>query len=59
MLFLNLITALLGPTGIGFITDYLFQDEGAIGQSMMVINLISAPLAFTALSFGLYHYNKN
>ena len=59
MLFLNLLTALLGPTGIGFITDYLFQDEGAIGQSMMVINLISAPLAFTALSFGLYHYNKN
>lgn len=59
MLFLNLITALLGPTGIGFITDYLFQDEGAIGQSMMVINLISAPLAFIALSFGLYHYNKN
>ena len=59
MLFLNLITALLGPTGIGFITDYLFQDEGAIGQSMMVVNLISAPLAFTALSFGLYHYNKN
>ena len=59
MLFLNLLTALLGPTGIGFITDYLFQDEGAIGQSMMVINLISAPLAFIALSFGLYHYNKN
>ena len=59
MLFLNLLTAILVTTGIGFITDYVYQDQNAIGQSIMVVNLISAPLAFLALSFGIYHYNKN
>jgi len=59
MLFLNLLTAILVTTGIGLITDYVYQDQNAIGQSIMIVNLISAPLAFLALSFGIYHYNKN
>ena len=59
MLFLNLLTAILVTTGIGLITDYVYQDQNAIGQSIMVVNLISAPLAFLALSFGIYHYNKS
>jgi len=58
MLFLNLLTALLGPTGIGLVTDYFFKNDLAIGQSITLINLISTPLAFIFLYFGLIHFNK-
>jgi len=58
MLFLNLLTALLGPTGIGLVTDYVFKNDLAVGQSITFINLISVPLAFIFLYFGLLHFNK-
>jgi len=58
MLFLNLLTALLGPTGIGLVTDYVFKNDLAVGQSITFINLVSVPLAFIFLYFGLLHFNK-
>ena len=58
MLFLNLITALLATTGIGFITDYWFGDEMALGQSITSVNLISMVLAFSCLYVAKANFNK-
>jgi len=58
MLFMNLLTAAIATTGIGFITDYLLQSDVAVGQSIMIVNLFSAPFAFISLAYGLFHYNK-
>jgi len=55
---MNLLTAAIATTGIGFITDYLFQSDVAVGQSIMIVNLFSAPVAFISLAYGLFHYNK-
>ena len=58
MLFMNLLTAAIATTGVGFITDYLLNNDLAVGQSITIVNLISAPLAFISLAYGLFHYNK-
>ena len=58
MLFMNLLTAAIATTGIGFITDYLLHSDLAVGHSITIVNLISAPVAFISLSYGLFHYNK-
>ena len=58
MLFMNLLTAAIATTGVGFITDYLLHNDLAVGQSITIVNLISAPLAFISLAYGLFHYNK-
>ena len=49
MLFLNLITVLIVTTGIGFITDFWFKNEMALGQSITMVNLLSMFLAFLCL----------
>jgi len=58
MLFLNLITALIVTTGIGFITDYWFKDEMALGQSITMVNLLSMFLAFFCLYIAMSNFNK-
>jgi len=52
MLSLNIISAVLGPTGVGFITDYVFKDEMAVGASMAVVVGICMPLAALVLWLG-------
>ena len=44
MLSLNLLTAAIGPLGIGLANDYLFQAESAIGQSIVLVSCISLPI---------------
>ena len=58
MLFLNLITALIVTTGIGFITDFWFKDEMALGQSIMAANLLSMSFAFICLYIAMSYFNK-
>ena len=58
MLFLNLITALVVTTGIGFITDFWFKDEMALGQSIMAANLLSMSFAFICLYIAMSYFNK-
>lgn len=41
MLFLNLITAGLGPTAIGWINDRIFGDPLAVGLSIAAVNITS------------------
>ncbi len=56
MLFLNLLTGLLGPTAVGIITDYVFGDESAVGLSIMVANIVAAPIAALLIWSGLKAY---
>lgn len=44
MLFLNIITAGLGPTAVGWITDNIFKDPMAVGQSITAVNVCSVVL---------------
>jgi MFS family permease len=51
MLVLNLVTAGLGPTLVGLVTDRLFGNPLAVGQSMALINALCMPVAALALWF--------
>ncbi len=44
MLSLNLLTATIGPLGIGLANDHLFQDESAIGWSIIMVSCLSLPI---------------
>jgi len=44
MLFLNLITAALGPWAVGVINDRWFGDPLAVGQSIAAVNVIAVSL---------------
>jgi MFS family permease len=44
MLFLNIITALLGPTAVGAINDVVFGDPMSVGLSIAIVNTVSVIL---------------
>lgn len=49
MLVLNLVTAGIGPSAVGAITDHLFGDPLAVGKSIALVNCLSVPLAAALL----------
>ena len=53
MLFLNIVTATLGPTGVGFVTDFVFNDDMAVGMSIALVNCASVPIAAVILWSGI------
>jgi len=53
MLVLNLVTAGLGPTAVGFISVYVLADDMAVGSSIALVNCVSVPLAALVLWSGL------
>ena len=53
MLVLNLVTAGLGPTAVGFISAIVFADDMKVGSAIALVNCISVPLASLALWTGL------
>jgi len=53
MLVLNLVTAGVGPTAVGFITAYVLSDDMAVGSSIALVNCVSLPVAAFALWAGL------
>ena len=44
MLFLNIITAILGPWAVGVINDAWFGDPLAVGQSIAAVNTVAVLL---------------
>jgi MFS family permease len=58
MVSLNIISSIIGPTGVGFFTDYVFKDEMAVGSSMALVVGITAPLAALALWLGLGPFRR-
>jgi MFS family permease len=53
MLVMNILTAIIGPTGVGIITQYIFGDDQAVGYSLALVNCVSVPLAALFLWSGL------
>ena len=51
MLFLNITTAGLGPTAVGWINDTVFGDPLAVGQSIALVNTVSVLLG-SLISLG-------
>jgi len=45
MLALNIISTAAGPTLVGFITEYVLQDNMAVGTSIAIVCCISVPIA--------------
>lgn len=45
----------LGPTLVGALTDFVFQDDMKVGWSLGVVFLIFAPIAAVSLYFGRRH----
>ncbi|MDH5255429.1 MAG: MFS transporter [Gammaproteobacteria bacterium] len=58
MLVLNLVTAGVGPSAVGAITDYVFGDPLAVGKSIALVNCLSVPLAALALWAALGPFRK-
>lgn len=55
-LFMNLFGIVGGATLVALATDYLFQDERAVGLSMGLVASIASILAATIIGLGLKHY---
>jgi MFS family permease len=56
MLCMNLISTIMGPTLVGFITVYVLRDDMAVGQSIAIVNAVSAPVAACILWAGLRQF---
>ncbi|MFM7119128.1 MAG: spinster family MFS transporter [Gammaproteobacteria bacterium] len=48
----NVIGLALGPTLVALCTDYLFQDPGAVAQSLALVSLVMGPVAVGLLWRG-------
>lgn len=59
LFFLNLIGLGLGPTAVALLTDYVFQDEGMLRYSILIIALCSAVLATFCFWKCLVPYRKS
>jgi hypothetical protein len=44
MLFLNLITASIGPWAVGWISDAVYADPLRIGEAITIVNVASVAL---------------
>lgn len=53
MLVLNLVTAGVGPTAVGYISSYVLEDDMAVGSAIALVNCVSVPLAALILWSGL------
>lgn len=53
MLVLNIVTAGVGPTAVGFISSFILRDDMAVGAAIALVNCVSVPLAALALWSGL------
>ncbi len=58
MLVMNLVTASVGPSAVGAITDHVFGDPLAVGKSIALVNCLSVPLAALALWAALAHFRN-
>jgi len=59
MLFLNLVSTIVGPTLVGFITVYVLVDDMAVGSSIAVANTLATPAAAAILWFGMRQFRRD
>lgn len=55
---LTLISAGLGPVGVGAITDYVFRDEAALGYALATVNAIGMTSALVLFAFGMPAFRR-
>ena len=51
----NLLGLGLGPTAVALVTDFVFQDDAAIGKSLALTAAILGPLAIAIMASGRKH----
>ncbi len=56
LFFINIIALGFGPTAVALLTDYIFQDEGAIRYSLAMVTLLGSMISLGCYSFGLAPY---
>jgi MFS family permease len=54
----NLAGIGLGPTVVALLTDRLFGDDRAVGQSLAVVTVIAAPLTLLLVALALKPYRR-
>lgn len=59
LLFVNLIGIGLGPLLTALLTDYVFQDDRAVGQSVAVVAGLSPAVAAALFAWGLPHFRAS
>ena len=55
----NLIGLGLGPTAVALVTDYVFNDDGAIGLSLLVVGIFTHIGAVVAFALGLKPFRES
>jgi MFS family permease len=55
----NLVGLTLGPTGVALLTDYVFQDEMALGWSLVIMSVSSLSIATVLFYFALRSAGKD
>ncbi|GAA4466732.1 MFS transporter [Nibrella saemangeumensis] len=56
---LNLIAMGFGPTSVALLTDYVFQNEGAVRYSLVIVIAVGSLLAVVCYSLGLAPYRRS
>ena len=56
MLALNILSAIAGPTAVGFVIDGVFGYDQAVGRAMALASTVATPAAGLLLLFGLKHF---
>ncbi len=56
MLALNILSAMAGPTAVGFVIDGVFGYNEAVGKGIALVSAIAAPIAGLFLLFGRKHF---
>jgi len=58
LFFINIIALGFGPTAVALLTDYVFQDEGAIRYSLATVTLLASMISLGCYSLGLTPYRR-
>jgi MFS family permease len=55
----NFVGLSLGSATVGFITHNVLGEDGHVGESLLIVNVVGAPLAAAAIALGMKHYRAS
>jgi len=59
LFFSNIIGISLGPTSVGYLTTYVFRDDGMVRYSLNLVNCIGAPIAIVLIALGMRAFRES
>ncbi|MGA1675507.1 MAG: MFS transporter [Pseudomonadales bacterium] len=59
LFFSNFVGLSLGAASVGYLTTHVFADDAAIGRSLLLVNVIGAPLACLAILLGMKRFRAS